>query len=416
MDVGTLVAELSKPETLDILARVLEPHARAGKRILVYPMPYADAIGHLAPEPHYLASLYGDEYDRIVLLTPPRAVATMKRPLYDLLARDFAMAETQHAPLLLMRDLDRGIVNMGQFSLCLIHTHKLYRAYSLHRAARKPLVHLCLSDEMREAGERWLSDAGLEPGAPMVALHMREAGYVHDAGSAPYGRYRAVDPERFRPAVDWLLDAGYAVFRLGGQDSSPFPHSSERFFDLAHDPRAEDFLDIFLMASCTFSLNCQSGPEALARAFGRPSVNTNLLPTVMSHHLDADIFLFKSLYRGDGEAPLSYREQLEYMLPNRLVTGPLPDFEWYEKHAIGVEDCTAEDLLGAVCEMHARLAADAAPESPENARFIEMSKVYEARIAVDEIARFQGNDVYAYAHGMGTLSAPWSANNPWFLR
>ena len=128
MDVETLLGELRKPETLTILGRALEPHLKDGARTLVYPMPYADAIGHLAPEPHYLASLYGEEYDRIILLTPPRAVPTMKRPLYDLLARGFGMAETQHTPLLLLRDLDRGIVRMGPLDLCLVHTQKLYRA------------------------------------------------------------------------------------------------------------------------------------------------------------------------------------------------------------------------------------------------------------------------------------------------
>ena len=44
-----------------------------------------------------------------------------------------------------------------------------------------------------------------------------------------------------------------------------------------------------------------------------------------------------------------------------------------------------------------------------------MSKSYEELIRDNEIARFQGNDVYAYAHNMGTLSAAWAGLNPWFL-
>lgn len=415
MDAGTLLAELQKPETLSILADTLAPHLRDGARTLVYPVPYADAIGHLAPEPHYLASLYGDEYDRIVLLTPPRAVPKMKRPLYDLLARDFGMAETQHTPLLLLRDLDRGIVRMGPFELFLVHTHKFYRAYTLHRAARMPLRFLELSEEMRSAGDRWLRDVGIEPGMPFVTLHMRDEGYSHDAGSAPYGKLRAVDPAGFRLAVDWLLEVGYAVIRLGGTGAPPIDHPSPRMIDLAHDPRSEDFLDIYLMATCDFSLNCQSGPEALARAFGRPSVNTNLMPTVMSHHLDGDLFLFKPLYHGDGKEPLSYAEQLEFMLPNRLITGPLPDVDWYQAHQVRAEDCAPEDLLGAVQEMHARLAEAVPVETGANDRFVEMSRDYQQRIADNEIARFQGNDVYAYANRMGTLSASWAVNNPWFL-
>ncbi|WP_193182157.1 TIGR04372 family glycosyltransferase [Nisaea sediminum] len=415
MDIESLVAELRKPETLEILGQTLQPHLREGGRTLVYSMPYADAIGHLAPEPHYLASLYGDEYDRIVLLTPPRAVPKMKRPLYDLLARDFGMAETQHAPLLLLRDLDRGIVRMGPFELFLVHTHKFYRAYTLHRAARKPMRFLELSEEMRSAGDRWLRDVDIEPGTPFVTLHMRDEGYSHDSSSAPYGKLRAVDPAGFRPAVDWLLEAGYAVIRLGAAGAPPFDHPSPRMIDLAHDPRAEDFLDIYLMATCSFSLNCQSGPEALARAFGRPSVNSNLLPTVMSHHLDSDIFLFKRLYRGDSTEPLSYAEQLEFMLPNRLISGPLPDIDWYQAHQLRAKDCSSEDLLAAVQEMHARVAEGASEESAANDRFVEMSRTYQERIADNEIARFQGNDVYAYAHRMGTLSAAWAGNNPWFL-
>ena len=157
------------------------------------------------------------------------------------------------------------------------------------------------------------------------------------------------------------------------------------------------------------------GAAPAARAFGRPSVNTNLLPTVMSHHLDSDLFLFKPLYRGDSATPLSYEEQLSCMLPNRLVAGPLPDQDWYAEHGFRAEDCSAGDLLAAVEEMHARLGGGPAPDDAANARFVAMSKSYEELIRDNEIARFQGNDVYAYAHNMGTLSAAWAGLNPWFL-
>lgn len=415
MDPDELLNELRRPETIESLRAAVGPHVGGGQRPLVFPVPYADAVGHLGPEPHYLATLYGRRYRRLVLLTPPRAVPSMKRPLYDLLARDFAMAETTHAPLLYLRDLDRGIVRLGPFDLLLMHTHKFYREYTLHRAKRLPLAHLRLTPEMETRGRAWLTSVGLDPEGPFVVLHMRNSNYVHDTGSAPYGVLRSVEPENFRPAVDWLAREGYAVLRIGDAKAPPFPHDSPRVIDLAHDPRHEDFLDVFLCARCHFSLNCQSGPEGMVRAFGRPSVNTNLLPTVLSHHLDNDLFLFKKLYFGDGTEPLPYATQLEYLMPNRLVTGPLQDLKWYQEYAIRPEDCSAEELLGAVQEMHRRLAGETVDDGGADDRFVAMSKTYETRIAQDPIAQFQGNDVYAYAHRMGRLSAAWSAMNPWFL-
>lgn len=415
MDAVQLLAELRKPETMEALQAAVMPHIRRGARTLVYPMPFADAVGHLGPESHYLASLHGSDYDRLILLLPPRALPSMKKPLYDLVARDFAMAETTHPPLLYLRDLDRGLTQLGPITLLLQHTHKFYRAYTLHRAARKPLVHLTLSEEMRERGRVWLASAGLDPDGPYVALHMRNASYSHDSQSAPYGVLRSVDLETARQAVDWLVGQGYAVLRMGDTKAPRFEHPSDRVIDLPFDDRYEDFLDVFLCATCTFSLNCQSGPEGMVRAFGRPSVNTNLMPTVLSHHLDHDIFLFKSLYLADSESPMSYAEQLDYLMPNRLVTGPLQDLKWYRHHDIRSRDCSPDELVAAVEEMHRRLAGETIDDGGADARFIAMSRDYEARIAQDPVAQFQGNDVYAYAHGMGRLSASWASMNPWFL-
>jgi putative glycosyltransferase (TIGR04372 family) len=409
------LAELNNPETLGQLYRLVQPHLRDGRKALVYPLPFAVAIGHLAPEPHYLASLYAEKYDDLILLTPPRVLPRINKPLFDILSSRFAMVETQNVTLLTARDLDLGMTSVGPFDFCLEHTNRFYRAFTLHCAEGKPQIHLELDPGSRELGERWLrNEAGLDPGTPFVVLHAREPDYANDSGSAPYGRIRIVDPESFRPAVDWLVDSGYAVFRIGRPGSEPFLHASERVMDLANEDRGSDFLDVYLSAACAFSLNCMSGPEALARAFGRPSVNTNLLHNIYAHHLPEDLFLFKRFYIKDSAAPLSYEEQLALRMPSRMVLGPLPDALWYEAQQIRAEACTPDDILGAVQEMHARLSGER-PGYPANARFVELSKRYEQSLASDEQARLLAMDVYSYAHGMGTLSSAWADLNPWFV-
>ncbi|UUX49431.1 TIGR04372 family glycosyltransferase [Nisaea acidiphila] len=409
------LAELNKPETLQELYALVQPHLREGEKALVYPLPFAIAIGHLAPEPHYLASLYDEVYDKLVLLTPPRALPRINKPLFDILSNRFAMVETQNVTLLTARDLDLGMTSVGPFDFCLEHTNRFYRAFTLHCAAGKRQVHLGLDPGARERGESWLkNEAGIDPGTPFVVMHVREPNYSNDSGSASFGRTRVVDPESFRPAVDWLLEAGYAVFRIGRPGSPPFRHVSSRVLDLANEDRGSDFLDVYLSAACAFSLNCMSGPEALARAFGRPSVNTNLLHNIYAHHLPEDLFLFKKFHIRDSTEPLSYEEQLELKMPSRMVLGPLPDSRWYEAEQIRAEACTPEDILGAVREMHDRLSG-ARQANPANERFLELSRSYENSISRDEQARSLGMDIYSYAHGMGELSSAWANLNPWFL-
>src|SRR3546814_14102840 len=58
-------------ENLETLFRLVMPHLLPDRPSLVYILTQSDRIGHLTMEPQVLKTVYGDRYDRIIVLTPP---------------------------------------------------------------------------------------------------------------------------------------------------------------------------------------------------------------------------------------------------------------------------------------------------------------------------------------------------------
>ena len=66
-----LLQKASQPATFEALIRLVKPRTRPGKRNLVYVLSQVDRIGQLSSELLYLKTLYGEYYDRIIIVTGP---------------------------------------------------------------------------------------------------------------------------------------------------------------------------------------------------------------------------------------------------------------------------------------------------------------------------------------------------------
>ncbi|MDG2286650.1 MAG: TIGR04372 family glycosyltransferase, partial [Alphaproteobacteria bacterium] len=267
MDYQQFLDLARSPPVRALLRETISPHLKPDRRAIVYPLGLTNRIGHLAPEPHYFSTLFAGDYEQLILLTSPQTTKGVNQALYDLLAEQFTMVETDQEILLRLGLLNDGVVSEQGFDICLSLPVRFYREYVMRRAGGTELQFLKLTDDLRDRGAAWFNELGLKPDQPFVALHVRDPSYVPQVEYQEHGDMRSASLDNYVAAVDWLADQGFAVFRLGDREAKPLRRASPMVFDLPFMARHESWMDVFFCGACTFSVNCQSGPEALVRAF-----------------------------------------------------------------------------------------------------------------------------------------------------
>jgi putative glycosyltransferase (TIGR04372 family) len=120
-------------------------------------------------------------------------------------------------------------------------------------------------------------ETGVDPGRPVVTLHVRSAGSKTALGGDERDRdlVRAARIEDYHPAVDVLVQRGYQVVRIG--DASMPPLSRPGVVDLATHPARDTALDLWCVARSRFFLASDSGPYGLSWLFNVPCLAANVI-------------------------------------------------------------------------------------------------------------------------------------------
>jgi putative glycosyltransferase (TIGR04372 family) len=116
---------------------------------------------------------------------------------------------------------------------------------------------------------------GLDPAAPLVTVHVREAGYRSKAGLRQRGwdDLRNARIEACFPAFAALVDRGYTVVRVGDQTMTPVVMRG--VVDLATGGARNPWLDIWCTMRSEFLVGCDSGPSWLAMLLEVPILTVN---------------------------------------------------------------------------------------------------------------------------------------------
>jgi len=182
--------------------------------------------------------------------------------------------------------------------------------------------------------------------APIVTLHARSSGYL------PFYNYhslRDVDIEDYVPAIQYLINKGFYVVRLGDKSMKKLLNAPPCFIDLPFCSDYTDFFDPFLIAESKFFIGSSSGPETVAYGMGTPVVMTNYRLSSNYYGTERNIIIFKKYYSCSLKRYLTY---------NEIIHSPAFEF-WQSKyfHQAGIElvKNTPEEILMAVKEMTERI-------------------------------------------------------------
>jgi len=400
----SLQAEMARPETLQKLFGLVAPRLVPGGRNLIYILAQVERIGHLAMELLFLNTLYGEDFDRIVVVTGPTDQPGVNPAVLEVPGPRFAHVETDDTLLPLLGFLDGGTLDMKVLHLLLAQPQRLTRDFGRAVIGGKPMAHFELPEHLGALGDTWLRGQGVDPADPFVLLHVRDPSYLPEKA---HHLFRCADIARYHKAIDRLVEAGYRVFRLGDTSSPPLTHVSGRVIDVPHAADYAPYLDVYLSARCRFAVNQASGPEALVRCFGRPALTVNLMLEHLRLPLADDLLVFKHIRRVEDGRDLSYREILERGLPG-FGSG-----DTFAEAGLLVEENSVEELDAAVKEMLDRVDGQTVAES--NEAFTALSMAYETKIVADPAIIAKNEDFYAHAHGFGQVSRAFLAMNPGFL-
>ena len=210
------------------------------------------------------------------------------------------------------------------------------------------------NDEENKKGKLFLKNNNINK--KFICFLVRTAEYNKVYGTPEQARregtgrkYMNVNAKSFIPALEYLLNSGNTVIRMGKGFSDPFPYSHPNFFDYAISSERSDFLDVWLSANCYFFFGTNNGPITLPSVFNKPFLGTNAFPLgVMHSYIPKSIHLPRVAQR-NGKL-LNIKEQVELDVIKQ-VNGV-----YYEKEGIQVLENTSDEILNAVKDIENKIA------------------------------------------------------------
>ncbi|MBT5264069.1 MAG: TIGR04372 family glycosyltransferase [Rhodospirillaceae bacterium] len=394
-----VLAEITKPETTERLLNLVLPHVEQNMRTLVYILTQGERIGHLVLETNIVDTLHGEGYDRILIVTRSPDTSGANR-----FALGIGEPRIKHIPtnddiVLLLGILDQGIGTIGPIDILMVSPEKLVADFVFHLAKGGVPKVIPLRPDLLNRANAFLGNLGKTDDEPMVILHVRDMTFLPQAS---HHTFRCAHIANYRPAVDWLIEQGYWVIRIGEPDSASLEHPSPRVLEIARRADYEGWMDLAFSALCRFAITCQSGPEAMVRIYGRPSLMLNIPPVQLVPHAPGDIFTFKHVRETATGERLPFSE---------IVARALPMFstsEEFDARGLEVEENSAEEILAAIHEMVETLSGARKHDGQQSKRLHALASPLDERLRKEDT-------LYTYAHPMGHISEEFLRLNPYFL-
>lgn len=213
--------------------------------------------------------------------------------------------------------------------------------------------HLHFTKKEIEYGEKTLKDIGIPAGAPFICFHLRESTYLDVTQPHKDWHYNDFldikNTDAYLPAIEELTRRGYYVVRMGALVKKALSVKNLMVIDYAAKHR-NDFLDIYLCATCRFFLASSSGLAAVPMIFRKPIAWLNFIPIeyIPAWHTQY-LFICKKLRRAGESRFLTFKEIIDSGIGMFCHTGQ------YEQAGLEIIENTAEEIRALVIEMDSRL-------------------------------------------------------------
>ncbi len=118
-----------------------------------------------------------------------------------------------------------------------------------------------------------LNEFSIDIEKKFICLHVRDEGFHSDGERRAY---RNANIENYYSGINYLLDAGYIIFRIGDNKMKKMNLIHKNFVDYPFTSLKSEIMDLYLIKNCSFYVGMQSGMLDVAQLFLRPILILNM--------------------------------------------------------------------------------------------------------------------------------------------
>jgi putative glycosyltransferase (TIGR04372 family) len=199
-----------------------------------------------------------------------------------------------------------------------------------------------------------LARVGISESDRFVCLHIRDSAYLDRMAllDTSYHNFRDSQLSSYELTINYLIEFGYKVVRLGKETNQYISVDSEHFIDLhlLGNLEQRDLLDVLLLQHCDFLISSPCGVTDLATSLDTPILVANAAPFCPYYGGKARI-LPKSYFDSNANM-LNFSDIFNgiFVLNNGEEIHMCLDGNVLSANGIYTKDCDAEDILNSVKE------------------------------------------------------------------
>lgn len=367
------------------------------------------ALGHVFTEPSAIRSCRERPYERVILLGQPRRMFPKTNPsIFDVAMRGVTYVETEDYGILGLSWRNSGIFKRGRTGYVLLDHNYVIREAFLNLRRGIPREQPELTANELERGRAVARRMGIPEDAPVVVLHLREAGF-HSL--VTQFSYRDATPSHYYPALRYLVRQGVFVVRVGDTSMTPLPDFGPQVIDAPFSAHYDPIIELYFINRCHFMISSLSGPHELARVFKRPILTLNTPICSIDAPEAPGLLAFKKYVdiSGGTERLMGFREILERDLHDTYST-----HELFRKR-VRVEELSAHEILAATREMMEFVNRPLPPPSSLQDAFAAVVEAEHQRAEGDWKRAIRHLNWFGYAVPQARISEEYCFYHPDFL-
>ena len=200
-----------------------------------------------------------------------------------------------------------------------------------------------------QKGTEFLSKYNIQKNDKYICLVVRDSEYLNQEFKGrnwSYHNYRDADIKTYFKACIYLANKGYKVFRMGKIVKEKIENIHPNIIDYANSEYRSDFLDIWLLSNCYYSLCTNTGLDSICRINKIPFISSNFLPA-RDIYVDCNVLTApKKLYWKSSNIQLNLSEMIEFSYGRT---------EEYIQNNIDILDLNENEILDCVLQMEEKL-------------------------------------------------------------
>ena len=199
-------------------------------------------------------------------------------------------------------------------------------------------------------GKAALYKMGIPTDAQFVCFHARDSAYSNSKKmDYSYHNYRDFNIYNMLPAAKELARRGYYVIRMGKIVATKLHSENPMIIDYATNGSRNDFMDIYILAKCSFFLTSDAGICTVAEHFRRPHAFVNFSVLGRAHTWNPQPFIFKKPWLIADKRFMTLQEILVSGVGEFLFT------KQYVRFGVELIENTPEEITALAVEVDERL-------------------------------------------------------------